>query len=251
MLSLGDQRKADSYLVEANFYQHLAPSLRRTDFHLPIPYFVEKDDDDDDDTKRRRHNNNTITICMSEIHGQPASGSFVNNSKSRHDEICAVLKWLATFHGATWGMKNQNVVGLLQPVGSYWHLDTRPNEHQSIKNKGWQGRLKRAARAIDERLKNDPILQCCIHGDVKDANMLFFTTSNNNNNNNKKEEELQVAMYDFQYCGKSPPTKDLAYFFCVAAETNRDEDNIYLEFYHQQLIQRLQEKKNDENDDDL
>ena len=90
--------------------------------------------------------------------------------------------------------------------------------------------MKKAARAIDERLKRDR-MQCCIHGDAKDANMLFFE-------NDKKE--VCVGMYDFQYCGKAPPSVDLAYFLCVAVGDTESNDDL-LRFYHEQLLERLTE----------
>ena len=46
-----------------------------------------------------------------------------------------------------------------------------------------------------------------------------------------------TLIYDFQYCGRAPPTVDLAYFFlayffCFVVG---DTDDKYLEFYHKQL----------------
>lgn len=202
--SFGDERKASSYLVEANFYEHVAPLLiAENKLSIPVPYHVENDSD------------KSITICMSRLEGSPG---YLSDEKQIH----ATLTWMATFHAATWGKVDELVEEKgLQPIGSYWHLDTRPSEHDSMPRRGWEGRLKRAARAIDERLKRDP-MQTVIHGDLKDANMLF---SNNS-----------VGIYDFQYCGKAPPTVDLAYFFCVAVG---DADDAYLEFYHSQLSSLL------------
>ena len=202
--SFGDKRKAVSYEVEANFYRHVAPTLiAENKLSIPVPYHVENDSD------------NSITICMSRLEGSPGY-------LSDEDQIHVALKWMATLHAATWDKADSLVEEKgLQPIGSYWHLDTRPSEHESMPRRGWEGRLKRAARAIDERLKRDQ-MQCCIHGDLKDANMLF---SNNS-----------VGIYDFQYCGKAPPTVDLAYFFCVAVG---DADDAYLEFYHNQLSSLL------------
>lgn len=174
--SFGDQRKAASYLIEANFYQTIAPKLiEEHGLSIPIPYHVERDEDNDQ-----------VTICMSRLEGSPG---YLEN-----DKVHSVLTWLATLHAATWGSKADDYVNqkLVQPIGSYWHLDTRPSEHDSMSRSGWEGRLKLAARAIDERLKRDG-MQCCIHGDAKDANMLF-------------NKEGQVSMYDFQYCGKAPPS---------------------------------------------
>ena len=85
--------------------------------------------------------------------------------------------------------------------------------------------MKLAARAIDERLKRDE-MQCCIHGDAKDANMIF------------SEEDGEVSMYDFQYCGRAPPSVDLAYFLCVAVG---DTDPEYVRYYHEQLVNKLDE----------
>mmetsp|Transcript_8931 Transcript_8931/g.18923 ORF Transcript_8931/g.18923 Transcript_8931/m.18923 type:complete len:357 (-) Transcript_8931:220-1290(-) len=207
-LSLGDRRKADSYQVEANFYDKLAPHLiDNRGLNIPRPLYVERGAGDE------------VIICMKKLRGREA---YIDQ-----DETRAVLRWLATLHAATWGDLADEAVDEhgLQPVGTYWHLDTRPDEHMSMRRNGWQGRLRRAARAIDARLKRDK-MQCCVHGDAKDANMLFH----------EEGGETQVSMYDFQYCGKGPPTKDLAYFLCVAAH---DNDQDYVDYYHEALIERL------------
>jgi len=213
--SFGDERKAASYLIEAKFYEHIAPALiEEHDLSIPIPYYVE-----------RGNGNDQVTICMSRLNGSPG---YLGDD----DKIHAVLEWLATLHAATWLQKADEYVrrGFVQPIGSYWHLNTRLDEHDSMSRRGWEGRLKLAARAIDERLKRDE-MQCCIHGDAKDANMLFEKDSRSN-------RAVLVSMYDFQYCGKAPPSVDLAYFLCVAVGDTNDE---YLKYYHQKLLQRLHE----------
>lgn len=182
--SLGDRRKADSYVIEANFYEHVAPSL--VDDHglsIPIPYHVERDESSDE-----------VTICMSKLEGSPG---YVSSA----DQARAVLTWLATLHAATWGSRVDEYVeeGWVQPIGSYWHLDTRPDEHDSMPRRGWEGRLRLAARAIDERLRRDG-MQCCVHGDAKEANILF--------------QGGGVSMYDFQYCGKAPPSVSAQFGGC-------------------------------------
>ena len=204
--SYGDRRKADSYEVEANFYEKVALDLIADGVIIPVPYFTERA-------------GGQITICMSRLEGR---GGPYND-----DETYAVLRWLAQFHAATWGSKYGHSEKGLQRIGSYWHLDTRPDEHDSMPRRGWEGRLKNAAKAIDERLKRDTT-QCCIHGDAKDANMLF----------SGKNDKCSVAMYDFQYCGKAPPTVDLAYFFCVGVGTTDDNDEL-LTYYHNELMRRL------------
>jgi hypothetical protein len=194
--SLGGRRKGVSYQVEAHFYESYAINLiDRHGLQLPRPYLVERDGD-------------RTTICMSKLEARQ-HGGFEK----------AVITWLAKLHATTWG---QNADGL-QPIGSYWYLDTRPDEHASMPRKGWQGRLKRAARAIDTRLRRDP-MQCIIHGDAKDANILWG-------------DDGQVAMCDFQYCGKAPPTRDLAYFLC--SSTNREDEDSLLELYYKELVMHL------------
>jgi len=198
-LSFGDQRKAESYQVEAIFYQNIAKDLIEQGLSLPEPYYVEK-------------SQRSILICMSYL---PAR---------RSADTKGALTWLATLHALTWGeVADEFVDSGLQSCGSYWHLDTRPDEHQDMPNRGWEGRLKRAARAIDERLKRDP-MQCIIHGDAKEANIL-------------QQKDGSIAFCDFQYCGKGPPSKDLAYFLCSSEEI---EDE-FIAFYYDELCERLSE----------
>jgi hypothetical protein len=204
--SFGDRRKAVSYEVEAAFYENVALDLVNGGLSIPVPFLVQRD-------------GGQITICMSYLEGR---GGPYNDS-----ETYAVLSWLAQLHAATWGEKADQLVCGLQPIGSYWHLDTRPDEHDSMARRGWEGRLKLAAKAIDERLKRDN-MQCCIHGDAKDANMLF----------SGKGERCTVSMYDFQYYGKAPPAVDLAYFLCVGVGST-DEDGELLKYYHKELLNRL------------
>ena len=54
-------------------------------------------------------------------------------------------------------------------VTSRRYLDTRADEFDSMPTRGWEGRLRLAAKAIDARLKADP-MQSVVHGDPKDAN---------------------------------------------------------------------------------
>lgn len=197
--SLGGRRKAASYKVEAHFYEAYAMNL--IDDHglqLPRPYLVER-------------NGDRTTVCMSKLEQRSAG----NNSGV--DE--AVIVWLAKLHAVTWGHDAEG----LQPIGSYWYLDTRPDEHASMPRTGWQGRLKRAARAIDSRLQRDP-MQCIIHGDAKEANILWCNDG-------------EVAMCDFQYCGRGPPTRDLAYFLCTS--TDPDEEDALLLLYYEELVKSL------------
>ena len=67
-------------------------------------------------------------------------------------------------------------------------MDTRADEFDAMPTRGWEGRLRLAARAIDERLKADP-MQSVVHGDPKDANFYFAAGGS-----------AQI-----KFCGASPP----------------------------------------------
>ena len=69
----------------------------------------------------------------------------------------AALNWLARLHALYWGARADAAVSSgLQKQGCYWYLNTRFEEHERMPNKGWEGRLRLAARALDARLKADP-----------------------------------------------------------------------------------------------
>ena len=227
-LSFGDRRKADSYQVEANFYENLAPRLLENEIlgcPIPTPYLVQRD---------AGKSKNEIVICMSYVDNSNAKDVVSDDDEA----VQAMLSWLAAFHAAYWGSAAVDAIvdeiGL-QKQGTYWHLETRPDEHAAMSNSGWQGRLKRAAKAIDDQLKRNDSMQCLIHGDAKDANVLYNRVVGVNN-----EKKLQVTMVDFQYCGKGPPTKDLAYYF-ISSVSPENEDQA-VEFYLQQLTQNLAAK---------
>ncbi len=156
-LAIGDRRKRDSYVVEANFYGNgHAERLYRAGCRLPRAITAQ-------------HRPDGITIVMSKVQGERAHLG--------HAESCAVLTWFARMHAEYWGARADAAVastpeGGLQAQGCYWYLDTRPDEHAAMPTRGWEGRLRRAARAIDLRLKADPLQTIC-HGDAKDANMVF------------------------------------------------------------------------------
>lgn len=222
-----DQRKADSYQVECNFYEHVAPDLiHHHGLSLPRPYLVERNCGK---TKTE------MAIAMSYIRSDAAA----QNDNDDWTTFHAILTWLATLHAAHWGHEAADAVVAragLQACGSYWYLDTRPDEHAQMANHGWEGRLKRAARAIDARLqRDDASWQCLIHGDAKDANILL--------SKHPETGVTVVTLCDFQYCGKGSPAKDLAYLFCTTSIVQirtRQQERAALEFYWQQLTQRLQ-----------
>ena len=112
-------------------------------------------------------------------------------SKAGIHEIHACLNWLANFHATFMGEKSQ----YLWQIGTYWHLDTRPDEFKVIDDVS----LKNAARSIDQKLNSSPFLTF-VHGDAKLANFCFMPDGN------------RVAAVDFQYVGGGCGMKDIAYF---------------------------------------
>lgn len=206
----GDQRKKDSYDVEAAFYsQGHAQKLIAAGCIVPFPLHVE--------TSRGEG----VIICMTRLEAARRSGH------SRDACNQAFVLWLARLHATYWGSRAdaacaQGPGGGLQPQGCYWHLDTRPDEHRQMSSSGWEGRLKLAAKAIDLRLKADPLQTVC-HGDAKGANIMYTSSESG---------DCVPLVYDLQYCGKAAATKDLAYFFNVDAYPSAAQERRLLEAYH-------------------
>jgi len=242
-MSFGDCRKSKAYQVEANFYQNAAKELQREllsccrqpgeiqMLKIPQLYHLERQ-------------NKSITMCMEWIEGRTLGydTTALNVKKT--------LRWLAQFHAASWGGcglsgsaagASSDVDDLverwgLHPIGSYWHLETRASEHADMPRRGWEGRLKTAARAVHECLQRDP-MQCLIHGDVKSENVLLMPKNANNPSSDGDDDETTITMCDYQYTGKGPPTKDLAYFFCSSVDLSSEaEEEEYLKFYYEDCL---------------
>ena len=125
------------------------------------------------------------------------------------------ISWLAQFHACFLGNPG---VGLWE-TGSYWHLQTRPDEF----NKMEPGDLKRYAGKIDEKL-SDCKFTTLVHGDAKLANFCF-------------SKNKEVAAVDFQYIGQGCGMKDLIYFMSSCfdeADCSKYEFNV-LEIYFNEL----------------
>jgi Ecdysteroid kinase-like family len=234
--SLSNRRKTDSYYVEANFYEKLAPIvLSQHNVTVPIPYVIERPLDESSrmmngpSTQRR----NEIIIAMSYVETNRVRHG------NRHQQRDAVLTWLANFHSIFWGHEQADyavrVYGL-QAEGTYWYLNTRPDEHDAMSNTGWIGRLKLAARAIADYLQHRDPYQCILHGDAKDANILYTTHTNTERNHSVG---CTATFCDFQYCGKGSFTKDLIYF--LMRFDDKDDDNMddAINFYLTELSKRL------------
>ncbi|MCB9676452.1 MAG: phosphotransferase [Alphaproteobacteria bacterium] len=103
--------------------------------------------------------------------------------------VAACITWLARFHAGFLGASPDG----LWPDGTYWHLETRPDELAAMP----EGALKRAAGPIDARLRG-ATHRTVVHGDAKVANFCFGPSG--------------VAAVDFQYVGGGVGVQDLAYF---------------------------------------
>ncbi|MFT4525009.1 MAG: thiamine kinase-like enzyme [Bacteroidia bacterium] len=131
-------------------------------------------------------------------------------------EVKTCLQWLANFHGT---FINREPEGLWE-VGTYWHLDTRPEEFEKIQHE----ELKLKARQIDELLTGCTY-QTIVHGDAKLANFCFSKSGE------------KVAVVDFQYVGRGCGMKDVAYFLgsCLSSDACEDHSEALLDFYFLEL----------------
>jgi hypothetical protein len=117
-----------------------------------------------------------------------AAGFGGRSRRPSEDQRNRCLRWLAAFHATFLGVEPRG----LWPVGTYWHLGTRPDELRAMP----PGALRRSAAAIDSRL-SAARFQTLVHGDAKPANFCFSGAG--------------VAAVDFQYVGGGVGVKDVAY----------------------------------------
>lgn len=131
-------------------------------------------------------------------------------------EVKTCLKWLVNFHAT---FLNQEPFGLWE-VGTYWHLDTRPDELEKLEHE----ELKSQAHHID-KLLNQCRFQTIVHGDAKLANFCF------------SEDGQAVAAVDFQYVGGGCGMKDVAYFLgsCLSGDECEHYESELLNFYFSSL----------------
>jgi len=199
---IGHQRKVRSYQVETHWYETYSKMSRA---RLPQCLAVD-------------HYQEEVLIVLEDLD----IAGYPNRKRSvTWTDVDQCLAWLATFHASYMG---QSPTGLW-PVGTYWHLETRPQELAALKDK----KLKAAAPAIDQLL-NSCEYQTYVHGDAKLANFCFSVDG-------------QVAGVDFQYVGGGCGMKDVAYFVgsCLSeSECERFEDQIldtYFEHLQSQLLE--------------
>ncbi len=200
------QRKVQSYKVETCWYENYAAQCNDL-CKVPSCLALEHKDDE-------------VFMVLQDL---DAIGYGVRLSSVSWTEIKSCLKWLANFHATYMGTDPK---GLWQ-VGTYWHLDTRPDELEVLDDIA----LKNAAVLVDEKLNNASYLTL-VHGDAKLANFCFST------------DGKKVAAVDFQYVGGGCGMKDVAYFVgsCLYEEDCERLESEILDFYFKELKVALQEQ---------
>lgn len=134
-------------------------------------------------------------------------------------DLRSCLGWLASFHAR---FILQEPLDLWE-TGTYWHLDTRPDELDSMR----AGKLKSLASAIDAKL-NSCHFKSFVHGDAKVANFCFSDSPVSCD---------RVAAVDFQYVGGGCGMKDVAYFFssCLSDVELENQEEELLDHYFETL----------------
>lgn len=200
---IGHERKVRSYEVETAWYEQYSGTCPA---QCRVPRYLGSE-----------MQGNERWLLLEDLD----SSGFARRCRSvTPSEIKACFRWLAHFH-ARW-MHTDPVH--LWPVGTYWHLATRPDELRQMKD----AELRRAAPAID-RLLNDCPYQTLVHGDAKLENFCFSADGS------------EAAAVDFQYVGRGCGMKDLAYFVgcCYGDDECERQVTWCLDYYFAQLILAL------------
>ena len=197
------QRKLKSYEVETAWYKHWG---QHCDDHCRIPHSLAVESDREE-----------IIIVLEDL---DANGYPVRKENVSMSEVQICLSWLAHSHASFLGQHPDD----LWPIGTYWHLDTRPDELEALKDI----ELKNAAKKIDQTLQSCTF-QTIVHGDAKLANFCFSPDGH------------KVAAVDFQYVGGGCGMKDVAYFIgsCFYEDECERLEKQLLDFYFVELKNAL------------
>ncbi len=157
-------------------------------------------------------------ILLEDLDAAGFSGRSISLSLSN---VGVGLRWLAHFHAR---FLNESPEGLW-PIGTYWHLDTRPDEWEVME----ASPLKDAAQKIDDTL-NQCTFQTLVHGDAKVANFCFSTHGD------------AVAAVDFQYVGGGCGMKDVVYYLgsCLDEDDCQQHESFLLDSYFESLREAIQ-----------
>ncbi len=197
--NISHERKLKSYKVEMAFYKNYGSFCNK---HCYIPSCIALETYNDE-----------VLMVLEDLDD---SGFPIRKTSTSLNEIKSCLSWLANFHATFMGKKPDN----LWEIGTYWHLDTRPDELKVLDDIA----LKNAALAIDQKLRSTKY-QTIVHGDAKLANFCFHENGN------------KVAAVDFQYVGGGCGMKDIAYFIgsCLYEDECESLETELLDFYFEEL----------------
>ena len=218
---LSHQRKIRSYQIETHWYQHYAAKCSR-DCEVPVCLAVDA-------------GVNETVLILTDL---DAIGFNIRKNNVDLHDIHTCLSWLASFHAT---FLNSNADGLWE-CGTYWHLDTRPDELAALGDSA----LRNAAPLIDQKLR-DCRYQTLVHGDAKLANFCFQP------NNVTESASQKVSAVDFQYVGRGCGIKDVAYFIgsCLNEGQCEAMESSLLDYYFSALTNRVAEKVSTVNTDEL
>ena len=201
---LSHQRKLKSYQIESNWYASQKNKARNNLARIPACFGTQKEEDE-------------VLLVLEDL---DASGFAGRRGSVNKTEWQACVRWLAAFHSKNLNLEPKG----LWANGTYWHLETRPDELKRMDDQ----ELKDSAVAIDRVLKNSQF-QTLVHGDAKLANFCF------------NSDGSEVAAVDFQYVGGGCGMKDLAYFVgsCFRDEDAETMEVEVLDYYFMQLDEFL------------
>lgn len=207
--NLSHERKIKSYQIEMAFYKQWA---EQCDDDCRIPHCLAMETQGDE-----------VLMVLEDLN---SSGFPARRTSVSWNELKACLKWLANFHATFINQTPEN----LWETGTYWHLETRPDEFNELTDKA----LRKAAEPIDKILQQAKY-QTFVHGDAKLANFCFST------------DGKDVAAVDFQYVGGGCGMKDVIYFIgsCLYEEDCERLEDELLEFYFKELKTALISKNRD------
>ena len=189
--SLSNDRKVRSYEVETHWYQHQNKDMPKAS---PTPQCLDA-----------FAHGGELFLLLEDLGTRGFDTVLYAVS---WPEMEVVLSWLAHFHATFLAQEGEG----LWPCGTYWHLETRPEELAHIEGT----RLHYFAGLLDARLRCDAF-PTLVHGDAKLANFLF------------SQDRAKVAAVDFQYVGRGAAMKDVSYFIgsCLdGAECERLEPEL-------------------------
>lgn len=199
--NLSQQRKIKSYQVETSWYQDFNSNNLKDKNSLTAKCLGAFQEDGE------------FFILLEDL---DQHGLAERPNQLSMNQLKVVLSWLASFHARHLNVSPKN----LWKVGTYWHLETRPDEIEIMEDQD----LKTIAPLIDRKLSNCKF-QTIVHGDAKLANFCF------------NKDLSQVAAVDFQYVGGGCGMKDLAYFVgsVFNEEQSKKHESEILEFYFKEF----------------